>query len=70
MGLQISMAAARVNAKMTQEEIAEKMDMARTTIISWETGKTIPKPSQFEMYCNLCNIPKDCVFLPSNPTKS
>ena len=62
------MAAARVNAKLSQEDIAKKMSLTRTTIVSWENGKTIPKPAQFEMFCRLCNIPKDCVFLPSNQT--
>lgn len=68
MDLKISMAAARVNAKKSQEELAKEMGLTRTTIVSWENGKIIPKPAQFEMFCRLCEIPKDNVFLPNNQT--
>lgn len=63
--LQISMAAARVNAKLTQEEMGHKMKVTKQTIVNWEKGRVIPKPAQFEMYCRICNIDKDYIFLPS-----
>lgn len=60
----ISMAAARVNAKMTQEEVASEMHVTKQTIINWETGKIIPKPAQFKMYCIIVNAPEDAISLP------
>lgn len=36
--IQISLAAARVNAGMTQEEVAKKMGISKQTIINWEKG--------------------------------
>ena len=35
----ISLAAARVNAEMTQEEVAEIMHVSKNTIINWEKGR-------------------------------
>ena len=36
--LQITLAAARVNAGFTQEEVAKKMGISKQTIINWEKG--------------------------------
>lgn len=61
----ISMAAARVNAKLTQEEVAAKMQVSKQTIVNWETGRVIPKPAQFKMYCDIVSAPEDIIFLPN-----
>lgn len=39
---QISLAAARVNAKLTQKEFAEKCGVSESTVIAWETGRRFP----------------------------
>ena len=44
--IQISLAAARVNAQMTQEEVAKKMNVSKNTVVNWEKGKTEPSISQ------------------------
>ncbi len=62
--LQISLAAARVNAGMTQEDVAREMHISKQTIVNWEKGKITPKPAQFEMMCRIYNISKDYIFLP------
>lgn len=61
--LQISLAAARVNAGKTQEDMAREMHVSKTTIVNWESGKIKPKPAQFEMYCRLCNISTNYVLI-------
>lgn len=66
----ISMAAARVNAKLTQTDIAGIMHVSKQTIVNWESGKVIPKPAQFEMFCRICNISRDFIFLPTDLTLS
>ena len=37
---QISLAAARVNAGLTQEEVAKAMKVGKQTIVSWEKGNS------------------------------
>lgn len=44
--LRISLAAARVNANMTQEKVAKALGLSTQTIINWENGKTQPKIDQ------------------------
>ena len=63
--IQISLAAARVNAGMTQEEVARTMKVSKQTIGNWEKGKVIPKPAEFEMMCRIYNIGADYIFLPT-----
>ena len=63
--IKISMAAARVNAEMTQNELASKMGVSKVTIIKWEKGVVKPKPAQFYMFCMLCGLPVDNVILPN-----
>ena len=68
--IQISLAAARVNAKMTQQDVAEKMHISKQTIVNWEKGKSVPRIPEMEMLSRLYNIPQDYIFLPSYSTKS
>lgn len=66
--LQISLAAARVNANMTQEDVAKEMKISKQTLLNWEKGKVIPKPAQLEMMCRLYSISVDNIFLPIEST--
>lgn len=68
--LQISLASARVNAEMTQEEVARAMGVSKTTIVNWEKGRIIPGIPELSMLCEVYNIPKDNIFLPDKSTKS
>lgn len=63
--IQISLAAARVNAGMTQDEIAKKMHVGKQTVVNWEKGNTEPKMSQARELSAIYNIPLDNIFLPS-----
>ncbi len=64
--LQISLAAARINANKTQSDVAKEMHVSKQTIVNWENGKITPKPAQFEMMCRIYDIPADNIFLPHN----
>lgn len=66
----IKMATARVEAGLTQGQIASLMKVSKNTIVAWEKGKIIPKPAQFEMYCRLCEFSPDDIFLPERLTIS
>lgn len=61
--IKISLAAARVNAGLTQSDIAREMHINKSTVVNWEKGRITPKPAQFEKFCALCGIDKDYIFL-------
>lgn len=42
MDIKISMAAARVNAGLTQKQVCEALNISKTTLVSYEKGRTIP----------------------------
>ena len=54
--IQISLAAARVNAQMTQEEVAKKMNVSKNTVVNWEKGKTEPSISQSKQISKIYNL--------------
>lgn len=66
--LQISLAAARVNAGLTQKDVAEKLHVSKRTLINWEKGKVIPSFATVNALSGLYNIPEDNIFLPNKST--
>lgn len=62
--IQISLAAARVNAGMTQEDAARKMHVSKQTIVNWEKGKSEPTISQCRTLSELYKMPLEHIFLP------
>lgn len=63
-GIKISLAAARVNAGLTQEEVARHMHVSKNTVVAWEKGNTEPKISQAKELSRLYEMPLDLIFLP------
>ena len=66
--IQISLAAARVNAGMTQDEAAEQLNVARGTIIKWESGKVVPRTPQLMALSQVYKIPLEAISLPKIAT--
>lgn len=65
--LKISLKSARVNAELTQKEVAVALKVSNKTVGSWEDGKTFPKPEQIDALCNLYGVSYDNIkFLPIN----
>lgn len=64
--IQISLAAARVNAGLTQEDVAKRMHISKKTIINWEKGKNIPSLASVQALSCIYNIPIGNIFLPSH----
>lgn len=60
----ISLEAVRVNAKMTQKEWAEMLEVSNTTVVNWEKGKTEPSLSQLRKMSKLSGVPMDFIFVP------
>ena len=66
--LQITLAAARVNAGLTQGDVASKMHVSKRTIVNWEKGIVIPSFANIHALSGLYNIPEDNIFLPNKST--
>lgn len=60
---QISLEAARVNAKMSQKEAATALGVNVSTILNWEKGKTSPDADKFKELCAIYGCPIDLIFL-------
>lgn len=62
--IRISLAAARINAKMNQREMAEYVGVDISTITNWEKGKSEPSTSQLRKISEVSGIPMDYIFVP------
>lgn len=60
--IQISLAAARTNAGLTQREVAKLLGVTQQTIFNWEQGKQEPKVKQAIELSKLYNLPLDNIF--------
>lgn len=64
MSFNISLEAARVNAKLSQDEWAQKAGVTRATVINWETGKTPIPAAALKLLSEESKIPMDYIFVP------
>lgn len=62
----ISLAAARVNAEMTQEDVAKALHVSKQTIVRWENGVNPPDAIQFSELCELYGAPMNAISLHRN----
>ena len=60
--LQISLAAARVNAEMTQTEAAKAMSISKNTLVNWEKGTSKPSVTQAKELAKIYKMPLDYIF--------
>lgn len=60
--------AVRTNASMTQEEWAKALSVTKSTVTSWEAGKTQPRLEQVQQMSKLSGIPIDYIAVRDNPT--
>ena len=64
MDFKISMAAARVNAELTQKELAKICKVSEATVIKWEQGKASPHIKRLPLLEKAYGIPLDYVRIP------
>nr|UWG00407.1 MAG: helix-turn-helix domain protein [Bacteriophage sp.] len=62
--MKISLKAARVNANLSQEEVARKMKKSKVTINNWENGKTEIDYGNLNELCRLYSVTMDDILLP------
>jgi transcriptional regulator with XRE-family HTH domain len=65
MAFKIRIAAARVNAGMTQQELADAVGVSKTTVINWESNKTDPSVVALREISKISGVPIDFILLPS-----
>lgn len=66
--MKISLAAARVNAELTQAQAATAMNIDKSTLSSWEKRKTFPKAEQLFSLCALYGCTVNDIFLGEKST--
>lgn len=64
MTIKISMAAARVNAGLTQKQLADICGVSEATVISWENGKRVPRADKLPALEAAYGISLDYVRFP------
>lgn len=71
MNFKISLKAARTNADMTQKEAAKLLNVDKSTIGSWEKGKTHPDCIEAEKISEIYGVPLDYInFSSKNSPKA
>lgn len=62
----VSIQACRVNAGLTQEELASALGVSKNTILNWEKGNSSPSVSQLRKISEFSKIPIDFIFCAEN----
>ena len=64
----ITLEAARVNSRLTQAELAEKLGVSRSTVIDWEKGNREIKTAYLIAFCHVTGFSVDDILLPKQST--
>lgn len=65
----ITIKAARVNAGMTQQDLAEKMGVHRMTVASWESNPASMQIKEAEQLCSILGVAFSQIFFGDCSTK-
>lgn len=60
--LKISLKSARVNANLTQKEVAKKLGISNKTIGNWENGLSYPPADKINALCILYGLHYDNII--------
>ena len=64
----ITLAAARVNKGMTQEQMAEAMGVSRQTVNDWENGKREMRTPYVYLFCQITGFSVNDILMPKKST--
>lgn len=64
----ITLEAARVNAGLTQSQLAKEMGVSRQSVFDWENGKREMKTAYVYAFCQLTGFSVDDILLPKKST--
>lgn len=59
----ITLEACRVNAKLTQKELADFLGITQQTVSNWERGFSEPSLTQIRKISDVSGIPIDFIFV-------
>ena len=62
--MQISIAAARVNANLSQKELAEKLGVSNNSIVAWEKGEREIPLRHLQALADLSGLSISDIFVP------
>ena len=62
--ISISLAAARVNAELLQEDAAKKIGVTAKTLSNYEKGRTTIPASIFKKAASVYGLPDECIRVP------
>ena len=60
----ITLRAARINAGLTQDKLAEKLKVSRATVNAWECGRADLKPHHLYAFCYATGVSEDDIIYP------
>lgn len=64
--MSMTLKAARVNCGLTQKEAAEKLEISRSTLMSWENGKSAPREPHIRKLEQLYGVSyNEIIFCPN-----
>jgi transcriptional regulator with XRE-family HTH domain len=63
MSLGTKIKAARAEAKLTQQQVADALDITKGSVSQWETNETTPTLNQFRAFCALTSASADALLL-------
>lgn len=63
--MKLRLPAARVNASLTQAEMAQKMGVHISTVSKWEKGKANMTAQQLKRFCEITGVSMGDILLPS-----
>lgn len=61
----ITMKAARVNAGISQGEMAKRLGKSQNTVLAWELGRKAPRVDELQAYCDECGCSIADIILPT-----
>lgn len=65
--MKIKLNAARVNAGLTQEDVAKQLKVSKNTVVNWEKGKSSPDIAKGKALAKLFGMSvDDLIFLPDD----
>lgn len=62
--IKLTLAAARINAGYSQQEVAEKLGISTASLTNWERGVTKPKEPTILGLASFYGVPRESISVP------